>query len=75
MPPPALTRALEEFDVRSLPTVQADGADGNRPSRARPVRHLGRKFAAPETIFGMSERAIKTLSARTGSNWKLTEWP
>ena len=39
------------------------------------VVHLGRKFAAPETIFGMSERAIKTLSARTGSNWKLTEWP
>ena len=33
--PPALTRPLEELDVRGLPTAQADGAYGNRPSRAR----------------------------------------
>ncbi len=33
--PSALTQSLEELNVRRRPTVQADGAYGNRPSRER----------------------------------------
>lgn len=45
-PPPALARPLEALDVRSLPTAQADGADGNRPSRAR-AHAAGFRLQAP----------------------------
>ncbi|MCB1795448.1 MAG: hypothetical protein KDJ70_13690 [Candidatus Competibacteraceae bacterium] len=34
------------FDVRSLPTAQADGADGNHPSRAR-AHAAGFRLQAP----------------------------
>ena len=44
--PPALTRPLEELDVRGLPTAQADGAYGNRPSRAR-AQAAGFRLQAP----------------------------
>ncbi len=44
--PPALTRPLEELDVRSLPTAQADGAYGNRPSRTR-AQAAGFRLQAP----------------------------
>lgn len=45
-PPPAPARPLEELDVRSLPTAQADGAYGNRPSRAR-AQAAGFRLQAP----------------------------
>lgn len=35
VPPPVPARPLEALDVRGLPTAQADGADANRPNRAR----------------------------------------
>ena len=35
VPPPVPARPLEVLDVRGLPTAQADGADANRPNRAR----------------------------------------
>ena len=43
---PALTRPLEALDVRSLPTAQADGAYGNRPSRTR-AQAAGFRLQAP----------------------------
>jgi hypothetical protein len=46
VPPPAPARPLEEHDVRSLPTAQADGAYGNRPSRAR-AKAAGFRLQAP----------------------------
>ncbi len=44
--PPALARPLETLDVRSLPTAQADGAYGNRPSRAH-AHAAGFRLQAP----------------------------
>ena len=46
VPPPAPARPLEGLDVRSLPTAQADGAYGNRPSRAR-AKAAGFRLQAP----------------------------
>lgn len=46
VPPPAPTRPREELDVCSLPTAQADGAYGNRPSRAR-AKAAGFRLQAP----------------------------
>ena len=45
--PPAPAGPADEADERSLPTVQADGAYGNRPTRRR-ARAAGFRLHAPD---------------------------
>jgi len=62
VPPPVPARPLEALDVRGLPTAQADGADANRPNRARTkaaswIAPPPARFAASSTSLLLDEMA------------------
>ena len=69
VPPPAPTLPRVELDVRSLPTAQADGAYGNRPTRAR-AKLAGVRLHAPsrgQRRLGIG-RILKRWNAATISS-------